>query len=156
MRCTQAIQAELHHGKAIKMEKIIIHVIDGSDMWLVVNAEQIEGDKYLIRDFFEEEFDADDTSILPQFIPGDLVITELKQNENGKQFRIAKTLIGPSKHEEKTYFELLYKLVMGNRPKDKLERTNYKDSIARVRKELKDGKFHYPAVENYVNGIGNG
>ena len=124
------------------MEKIIIHVIDGTDMWLVVNAEKVEVDKYLIKDFFEEEFDAGDTSMLTQFIPGDLVITELKANENGERFRIAKSLIEPSKHKEKTYFELLYRLVTGNKPKDTLERTIYKDSIERVRTELKDGTFH--------------
>lgn len=137
------------------MEKIVIHVIDGADMWLVVNAEKVEGDKYVIKDFFEEEFDAGDTSMLPQFIPGDVVITELEENENGERFRIAKSLVEPSQHEEKTYFEFLYRLVTGNKPKDRLERTIYKDSIKRVRRELEDGTFHYFAVENYVNGIGN-
>jgi len=42
----------------------------------------------------------------------------------------------------------------GDKIKDDKERRKYRDAIMRTRKEIKDGKFHYPAIVDYIKGIG--
>ena len=62
--------------------------------------------------------------------------------------------VNPSPNEDKNYIEFLYRTVTGNKLKDDKERLKYKAAITRARKEIKEGKFHYPAIVNYVKGIG--
>jgi len=125
-------------------------MIDGTDIWVPVDAVQQADNQFLLKTF--DDFDNDDTSVIPQFIPGDIVICDFGIKD-GKEFRIAKSLVKPSDNKDKMYIEFLYKIVRGDKLKDDRERLKYNDAITRTRKEIKDGKFHYPATVNDVNGV---
>lgn len=129
-------------------------MIDGTDIWIPVDAVRQAENQFLIQTF--DDFDPDDTSVIPQFIPGDIVTCKPRTKEEGieKKFEAAQSLVKPSHNRDRNYIEFLYRTVTANKLKDDKERLKYKDAIARTRKEIKDGKFHYPAIVNYINGIG--
>ena len=131
-------------------EKIYIHMIDGTDIWVPVDTVQQADNQFLIQTF--EDFDPADTSLIPQFIPGDIVTRKLKEKENDKYWTADK-LIKSSDHKDKIYLEFLHRVITGDKPLDEKERHKYSDVITRTRKEINDGKFHYPTIENYVRGI---
>ena len=132
-------------------ERIYIHLIDGSESWIPVNVELLGDDQFKINSF--DDFDPEDTTVIPQFIPGDIVTKRLIER-NGEKFWTADRLAKPSDNTNKKYFEFLYRIVTGNKLKDDKERLEYKNEIIRTRNEIKEGKFHYPAIANYVKGIG--
>jgi hypothetical protein len=130
-------------------EKIYIHMIDGSDIWVPVDAIRQADNQFLIQTF--DDFDPDDTSVIPQFVPGDIVTCKPRTKE--KEFETAQSLIKPSDNKDKNYFEFLYKTVTGDKLKSDNERLKYKDALTRTRKEIKEGKFHYPAIVDYITGV---
>jgi hypothetical protein len=131
-------------------EKIYIHMIDGTDVWVPANAVRQTDNQFLIQTF--DDFDPDDTSVIPQFIPGDVVICK-PNTTKGIEFETAQSLIKPSDNKDKNYIEFLYKTATGDKLESDNERIKYKDAITRTRKEIKDGKFHYPAIVDYITGI---
>jgi len=132
-------------------EKMHLHIIDGTDAWIQVDVEQLSDNEFLIKDFVD--FDPDDTSLIPRFIPGDIVTPNTRKTEKD-EYWIADSLIKPSDHKDKKYIEFLYKTLTGDILKDDKERLKYKDAITRTAKEIKDGKFHYPAIVDYLKGVG--
>lgn len=133
-------------------EKIYIHIVDGTEAWMPVDTEQLTEKEFLIKEF--SDFDPDDTSFVPQFIPGDIVTGKISEKENNKYW-MADKLVKASEHRDKLYLEFLHRVVMGNKPKDENERLKYADAIMRTRMEINDGKFHYPTIVNYIKGIEN-
>jgi hypothetical protein len=129
-------------------EKIYIHMIDGTDIWVPVDALRQADNQFLIQTF--DDFDPDDTSVIPQFIPGDIVACKPTKE---KEFKTAQSLIKPSHNNDKNYIEFLYKTVTGDKLKNDNERLKYKDALTRTRKEINEGKFHYPAIVDYITGI---
>lgn len=130
--------------------KIYVHVIEGSDCWMVVEAKQLTKGEFEIIEF--DEFDPKDNSIIPQYILGDVV--NIRKHSSGEnEFWVADNLIRPSKHEDKKYFEFLYRIVTGHKPKDAIERYQFRHVITRIRKEINNGEIYYPAVKNYVLGV---
>ena len=131
-------------------EKIYIHIIDGVEAWIAVDTDRLNDSDFLIRDFVD--FDPDDTSFISQFIPGDIVTRKIKGKENEKCWTADK-LVKPSDNKDKIYLEFLYRIVTGDKPKNEKEQHKYSDAITRTKKEINDGKFHYPTIVNYVKGI---
>ena len=131
-------------------EKIYIHIIDGTDAWIAVDAERLNDNEFLIKDF--TDFDPDDTSVIPQFIPGDIVTRKMKDTGTDNYWT-ADSLVRPSNNELKNYFEFLYRTITGDKLKDGNERHKFKDILSRTTNEIEEGKFHYPAIVNYVKGI---
>jgi hypothetical protein len=132
-------------------EKIYIHMIDGTDIWVPVDVERLNNNEFIIKKF--DDFDPEDTSVIPQYIPGDIVTLKPRTIDN-KELRTVESIVKPSDNKHKDYFEFLYRTITGDKLKDENERLKYKDIIIRTKNEIKDGKFHYPAIANYVNGIG--
>lgn len=133
-----------------KMEKIYVHVIEGTDTWIPVQATESADNQFTIMTF--DDFDPEDSSLIPQFIPGDIVTRKLmKRNE--EEFWVADKLIESSGHKDKKYFDFLYRTVTGDKLKDSKERTDFGDIIKRTRDEINNGTFHYPAIVNYVKGV---
>jgi len=132
-------------------DKIYVHMIDGADIWVPVEVERLNDNEFLIKTF--DDFDTDDTSVIPQFIPGDIVTLKQRTIDN-KELRTAESIVKPSGNKDKNYFDFLYRTLSGDKLKDDNERLKYKDIITRIKNEIKDGKFHYPAIVNYVTGIG--
>jgi hypothetical protein len=131
-------------------EQIYIHIIDGTDAWVPVETVRQADNEFLIQTF--DDFDPDDTSLIPQFIPGDIVTRMIKEKENDKYWTADK-LVKASGHRDKLYLEFLHRVITGDKPKGEKERLKYADVIVRTRKEINDGKFHYPTIVNYIKGI---
>ena len=131
-------------------EKIYIHIVDGTDAWISVDTEQLTDNDFLIKTF--SDFDPDDTSFVPQFIPGDVVTRKIREKGNDKYWTADK-LIRASDHRDKVYLEFLHRVVTGDKPKDEDERQKYSEAITRTRKEINEGKFHYPTIVNYISGV---
>jgi len=131
-------------------EKIFIQIIDGVEAWMAVDTDRLNDNDFLIKDFVD--FDPDDTSFVFQFIPGDIVTRKIKEKENDKYW-VADKLVKPSDHKDKLYLEFLHRIVTGDKPKDEKERQKYSDAITRTREEINDGKFHYPAIVDYITGV---
>jgi hypothetical protein len=131
-------------------DQIYIHMIDGSDAWIPVGCEQLSENEFKIGQF--EDFDPEDASVIPQFIPGDIV-TRRMTKKGSENVWTAHILLEPSTHHDKKYIEFLYRIVTGNKLKGDLERAEYKEQIERTRNEIRNGVFHYPAIVNYVKGI---
>ena len=51
--------------------KIYIHLIDGTDAWIPVDAEQLSDNHFRLNTF--DDFDPEDTTLIPQFITGYIV-----------------------------------------------------------------------------------
>jgi hypothetical protein len=132
-------------------EKIYIHLIDGTEAWIPVDAEQLRDNLFSIKPF--DEFDPEDTTSIPQFIPGD-VVTRKRTERNGDTVWTADQLVERSDNTSKKYFEFLYRTVTGDKLKDDAEKILYNKEIIRTKNEIKEGKFHYPAIADYVNEIG--
>lgn len=130
-------------------EKIYIHMIDGTNIWVPVDALRQADNQFLVQTF--DDFDPDDTSIIPQFIPGDIVMCKL--GTEGRAFLTAESLVKPSDDNDKMYIEFLYKTVTGNILMTDNERLKYREAIERTKKEINNGKFHYPAIVDFVRGI---
>jgi hypothetical protein len=135
------------------IEKIYIHMIDGTDIWIPVEAEKLNHNEYLIGSF--SDFDPEDASVIPQFIPGDIVSVELKQDKASDGVNVAKSLVRASSHKDKKYFNLLYRILVNNKPKDKIEIMEYKGELLKVKSEIGAGKFHYSAIVDYVKDVGS-
>lgn len=88
-------------------QRLYIHLIDGSEAWIPVDAEQVGYDQFKIRSF--EDFDPEDTTVIPQFISGDIV-TKKQIERNGDKFWKADTLVQSSDHADKKYFEFYIEL----------------------------------------------
>jgi hypothetical protein len=131
-------------------EQLYIHLIDGSEAWIRVEVEQLSDIEFRIEAF--DDFDPEDTSLIPQFIPGDIVTRKLTKRRD-EQFWAADKLLRPSDHKDKKYIEFLYRTVTGDKLKDDQERTKYKEEIERIVNEIRNATFHYPAIINYVKGI---
>jgi len=131
-------------------DKIYIHIVDGTDAWVLVDTEQLTDNEFLIKEF--ADFDPGDTSLVPQFIPGDIVTRKITERENDKYWTADK-LVKASDHGDKVYLEFLHRVLTGDKPKDNNERLKYSEVIVRTRKEINEGKFHYPKIVDYVKGI---
>ena len=128
-----------------------MHIIDGVEGWMAVDAERLNDNIVLIEDFVE--FDPDDTSFVTQFIPGDIVSLAIRGKGNDKYW-VADQLVKPSHNKDKLYWEFLHRIATSDKPENEEDRRKYSGEVMRIRKEIRDGKFHYPAIVNYVNGIG--
>jgi len=140
-------------GQAVKLnwfmtETIYVRMIDGTETLIPVKARTLDNERYMIEPF--GEFDIDDTSTVPQFIPGDIVTTELKDMGGQETIRIATSLTMASNNRDRIYFEFLYRTITDDKPNKREKETRYKDSVSRVRLEISQGRFHYPAVIDYV------
>jgi len=124
-------------------------MIDGTDIWVPVDVVRQTDNQFLIQAF--DDFDPEDTSVIPQFIPGDIV--KCKPSTKEEKFETAQSIVRQSDNKDKSYLEFLYRTVTGDKLKEDKERLKFRDAITRTRKEIKEGKFHYPAIIDYIKGI---
>ena len=124
-------------------------MIDGTDIWVPVDAVRQGDNQFLIQTF--DDFDPDVTFVILQFIPGDVVICKPKIKET--EFETAQSIVKPSDNKDKNYIEFLYKTVTGDKLKSDNQKLKYRDAITRTRNEIKENKFHHPAIVDYITGI---
>ena len=127
-------------------EKVLIHVIDGSDTWVPINAKQTGPYSYEILD--DPEFVYDDPSVLFQFYPGDTVEVEDSLDEV-YQFK-AVDLIKPSTHPDRKYLLFKYRATSNAMSIDKQTTKDFDKEIQRIRKEINEGQFVYRGIKETI------
>ena len=130
--------------KIADAEEIYISVIDGVQVWFPAKAKPLGDNQFLILN--NNEFDCTDYSSLPEFIPGDTVSIEKKILQKNARKPVAKSLIAPSSHPDKNFFEFLYHATIGDISVDATTLNKYRREIERVTLESKQGRYFYPAI----------
>jgi hypothetical protein len=130
--------------------EIYIPAIDGLNIWMPIMAKALGNNQFLILN--NNKFDCTDYSILPAFIPGDIVLAE-KEFDEVENKNIARSLIKPSLHPDKKYFEFLYHAIVGDLSNDKRNVTKYKAEIQRVKAEYAEGRYFYPSILETIDKL---
>jgi hypothetical protein len=86
--------------------KIYVHLIDGTDVWVPVEAKEIGEDQYEILD--NVEYDDLDTSELFEFFPGDIVKLGQRTFSEGKTGAVARDLVKASSRTDRKYWEFMF------------------------------------------------
>lgn len=131
----------------------IIHVkmIDGTTCWTPSKAKLVGDKQYLILE--NDYFDENDTSVLPQFIPGDIVaVVEYVFSENKKGL-LAKTLLRSSSNSRKNLFEFLFKATKQELPIDSETFRTYSKEIQFIKERQLAGEFFYPAIADTIQKL---
>lgn len=134
-------------------DEIYVSLIDATQVWFPVKAKPLGDNQFLILN--NNEFDCSDYSSLPEFIPGDTVSIERKKFESGDIKTVAASLIRPSSHPDKNYFEFLYHATIGDISVNKTSLDKYKSEINRVKHESQDGQYFYPAILETIEKFNN-
>lgn len=131
--------------------EIYVSSIDGVQVWIPVKSKRLENNQCLILN--NNEFDCSDYSLLPEFIPGDTVLVGQKHFDDGEIKDVAQSLINPSSHPDKVFFEFLYYATHNDLPADKETFTKYRSVIQRVKDEYSKGKFFYPTIMEMIDKL---
>jgi len=132
-------------------EKIYVHLIDGSDAWVPIEARQIDRNKYLILD--DSEYTDNDPSVLFEYYPGDIVEVEDSLEEE-YQFKASK-LITPSNRPDRKYFLFKFKSTLRLMPTSIDTAEEFKDEIKRIKDEITTGQFVYRGIKETIKFIDN-
>ena len=135
----------------MKKEKIYVHVIDGTDLWIPISAKKVKESRYEILK--DKEFDEMDTGTLMEFIPGDIVELGQHRFKNGKKELVAKKLITPSSRTDKQYFEFQFDCVQKRIEVSIDVQNKYERVIERIEGEMNDGQFFYPHVKEKIEEL---
>lgn len=126
------------------MKKIFVHLIDGSEAHVPVEAEEIENDRYLILE--DKEYSDLDTTQLFEFYPGDIVDGALKKASDGKTFLAASKLVHEGKWSNRQYFDFQFQAVEGKLKINKATADKYSQEAERIIREKSAGQYFYPKV----------
>ena len=126
-------------------------MIDGVTCWAATKALHIESNTYLIGD--NDYFDEGDSSVLPEFIPGDLVRTTEHEFSDKALGLLAKELVRPSGNPNKYLFEFLFKAAKQTLRIDMETKTNYSEQIQEVKERELSGEFFYPTILDTIRKL---
>ncbi len=126
-------------------------MIDGATCWTPAIAQHIAHNKYLIleNDFFDQE----DTSVLPEFIPGDTVEV-IEHLFSGKtKGLLAMSLVSSSNNPKRKLFEFLFKAAKHTLPIDAETKRDYSQQIQFIRERRLGGEFYYPTILDTIKKL---
>ena len=127
------------------MERIYISAIEGVESHAPVNAKRLTSGDYQIAE--DGYFDFTDFTLLPEFIPGDIVSVERR----GKEL-FATKLISPSLSPEKKYIELRRRIILEELPVSQEIITKYATEINRLLVDYPAGdRFGFYPVQQWVD-----
>src|SRR5688572_9240136 len=89
------------------IQRIYIHLIDGTDVWVLINARQIQDAQFEIIE--DNEYYELDTNELFEFFPGDVVELEEAILSDGTKRKVAKKLISKGQWPDRKFNEFKYK-----------------------------------------------
>jgi phosphorylcholine metabolism protein LicD len=127
-------------------EKILVHVIDGAESWVPVNAEQIGTFKFMILD--DHEYEDIDLGIFFGFYPGDIVVVEDAFDEEYEFKAIRISSFGS--YSDRKYFHFKYKATLRQIPTTPEKAEEFKDEILRIRHEIAAGQFVYKGIKETI------
>lgn len=141
----------LHEMQFADTTEIYVSLIDGVQCWFPAKAKPLGDNQFLILN--NNEFERNDYSSLPEFIPGDTVSLAGKTFQDGDKKNVATTLIKSSLHPDKMFFEFLYHATFGDIRIDKSTLEKYKLEIERIKKESSAGRYFYPAILEMIDKL---
>ena len=137
------------------MRELLVHTIDGTEVWIPVPVVQVGDNQYTIQP--HQEFDPKDTTCLMQFIPGDTVTPVRREIENRSEEKIENAYCAHGlvsvENPDRKYFELLYLSAQRELLPNDRNLEKYSEEIDRVREEIKNGIFHYEGVRIFIQSI---
>jgi hypothetical protein len=135
------------------IQKIYIHLIDGTDVWVLINARYIQDAQFEIIE--NNEYNALDTKGLFEFYPGDIVELDEHVLSDGTKRQVAKKLISKGQWPDRKFYEFKYKATLKRLNIDKQTAQFFRVEIERVKMEHSTGQIFYPTIIETVNKLDN-
>jgi hypothetical protein len=133
------------------IQKIYVHLIDGTDVWVPINVKQIQGNQFEILE--NKIYSETDTDELFEFFPGDVVESEEHTFQDGTKGQTAKKLISKGTWPERKFNEFMYKAALKQLNIDKQTAHLFREEIERVKTEYSAGQIFYPTIVETVNKL---
>ena len=132
--------------QATMTEKILVHVIDGAESLVPVNAEQIGTFKFMILD--DHQYEDIDLGIFFGFYPGDIVVVEDAFDEEYEFKAIRISSFGS--YPDRKYLFFKYKATLRQIPTSLETAEELKVEILRIKHEMADGQFVYKGIKETI------
>ena len=133
------------------IQKISIHLIDGTDVWVPINVRQSREAQFEIIE--SKEYNGRDTHELFEFFPGDVVELEEQSLWDGTKRQIAKKLISKGNWPDRKFNEFKYKAALKQLSIDMQTAQIFQREIERVKSEYAAGQIFYPTIIETVNKL---
>ncbi len=133
------------------IQKIYIHLIDGTDVWVLMNAKHIQDAQFEIIE--NNEYNELDTKGVYEFYPGDVVELEESVTSDGCKKQVARKLISKGQWPNRKFYEFNYKATLKQLNIDKQTALFFREEIERVKMEYSNGKIFYPTLIETVNKL---
>ena len=131
-------------GQEETMERVYISALEGVEYHAPVNAVRLPSGRYQVAE--DDYFDFEDSTLLPEFIPGDVVKVERRGTD-----LYATELVSSSPSPEKKYIELRRRILLEDLPFTQEVVTRYAAEIQRLLRHYPAGeKFGYPTIQQWA------
>ena len=127
-------------------EKILVHVIEGAESWVPIDAQEISTYKYMILN--DSEYEDIDIGTFFGFYPGDIVVVEDAFDEE-YQFKALK-ISSFGSYPDRKYFHFKYKATLRKIPTTPEKAEEFKDEILRIKHEIAAGQFVYKGIKETI------
>jgi len=137
----------------MNLDKIYVLKIDGSDVWVPINARQLTDNQFELLS--DSEYDNLDSNELFQFFPGDIVTVEQHAFSDSTVRPVARRLIHRAPRQDREYLEFKFYATRKELPLDKKTADKYWPIIERIKKEKLAGQFFYPFILDTITELEN-
>ena len=148
---TLSCESATHKLTTLDNDIIYVEMIDGTTCWAPSKAKLVDDNRYLILE--NDYFDENDTSVLPQFIPGDMVTVVEHIFSDNKKGLLAKTLVQSSSNLRKRLFEFLFLATKQELSVNSETVKTYSQEIHFVRERLLAGELFYPSIVDTIQKL---
>jgi hypothetical protein len=127
-------------------EKILVHVIEGAESWVPIDAQEISTYQYMILN--DNEYEDIDIGTFFEFYPGDIVVVE-DAFEEEYQFKALK-IYSFGSYPDRKYLHFKYKSTLRQIPTTPEKAVEFKDEIIRIKLEMAAGQFVYKGIKETI------
>jgi hypothetical protein len=127
-------------------EKILVHVIEGAESWVPIDAQEISTYHYMILN--DNEYEDIDIGTFFEFYPGDIVVVEDAFDEE-YQFKALK-IYSFGSYPDRKYLHFKYKSTLRQIPTTPEKAEEFKDEILRIKHEIAAGQFVYKGIKETI------
>jgi len=120
-------------------QKIYIQLIDGTKVWVPINAKKIQDNRFEIGQ--DKEYENLNANELFEFFPEDIVEIDEHVFEDGTKGQVAKKLISKGKWTDRDFNEFNFQVVAGQIKLDKETAILNHKHIERVKKKIQRDNF---------------
>jgi len=135
------------------LQKIYIHLIDGTDVWVLINARQIREGQFEIAN--NHEYNEAGNHELFQFFPGDVVELDEHVLPDGTKRKVAKKLVSQGQWPDRKFHEFKYKATLKQLSIDKQTADFFREEIDRIKTAYSNGEIFYPTVIETLSKLDN-